>query len=70
MDDSGVHDMYKPVLSAGLGFGANRWVATLDRQCERLASALATDASTTDIGNLTLSLPSPYTIVLYSLILI
>lgn len=55
MDDSGVHDMYKPVLSAGLGFGANRWVATLDRQCERLASALATDASTTDIGNLTLS---------------
>nr|XP_029123237.1 homeobox-leucine zipper protein ROC2-like [Elaeis guineensis] len=41
VDDSGVHDMYKAVVSSGLAFGAKRWLSTLERQCERLASISA-----------------------------
>lgn len=53
VDDTLVHNIYKPLVSSGLAFGAQRWVATLDRQCERLASALATYSPTnsvTDMG--------------------
>uniref|UniRef100_A0A0D9X461 Homeobox domain-containing protein n=1 Tax=Leersia perrieri TaxID=77586 RepID=A0A0D9X461_9ORYZ len=51
-DDSMVHDLYKPVVNSGVAFGARRWVATLERQCERLASAMATAANVVggDIG--------------------
>ncbi|GER48160.1 homeobox-leucine zipper protein HDG2 [Striga asiatica] len=37
VDDRAVHNIYKPLISSGTAFGARRWVATLDRQCERLA---------------------------------
>ncbi|KAF9688296.1 hypothetical protein SADUNF_Sadunf02G0182800 [Salix dunnii] len=43
VDDRGVHNLYKQLVSSGHAFGAKRWVATLDRQCERLASAMATN---------------------------
>lgn len=46
VDDGGVHDLYKQVVSSGHAFGAKRWVATLDRQCERLASLMATIPTT------------------------
>ncbi|KAA8533755.1 hypothetical protein F0562_031272 [Nyssa sinensis] len=36
-DESAVHQLYRPLLSSGMGFGAQRWVATLQRQCECLA---------------------------------
>ncbi|XP_027103840.1 homeobox-leucine zipper protein ANTHOCYANINLESS 2 isoform X3 [Coffea arabica] len=36
-DDSNVHQSYRPLLRSGLGFGAQKWVATLERQCECLA---------------------------------
>ncbi|KAL8172476.1 hypothetical protein V2J09_024280 [Rumex salicifolius] len=36
-DESGIHHLYRPLVSAGLGFGAQRWVTTLQRQCECLA---------------------------------
>ncbi|KAK7294993.1 hypothetical protein RJT34_17894 [Clitoria ternatea] len=36
-DESQVHQLYRPLLSSGMGFGAQRWVATLQRQCECLA---------------------------------
>ncbi|KAA8539898.1 hypothetical protein F0562_026590 [Nyssa sinensis] len=36
-DESAVHHLYQPLLSSGLGFGAQRWLATLQRQCECLA---------------------------------
>lgn len=42
MDDRGVHSLYNQLVSSGHAFGAKRWIATLDRQCERLASAMAT----------------------------
>jgi len=40
-DDAMVHELYRPLVSSGLAFGARRWAAALERQCERLASAMA-----------------------------
>ncbi|KAL0428923.1 UNVERIFIED_CONTAM: Homeobox-leucine zipper protein ANTHOCYANINLESS 2 [Sesamum radiatum] len=34
---NGYSKLYRPLISAGMGFGAQRWVATLQRQCECLA---------------------------------
>ncbi|PON57028.1 Octamer-binding transcription factor [Parasponia andersonii] len=53
VDDRGVHNLYKQLVNSGHAFGAKRWVATLDRQCERLASAMATNISTGDVGVIT-----------------
>ncbi|KAF7823130.1 homeobox-leucine zipper protein HDG2 isoform X1 [Senna tora] len=53
VDERGVHDLYKQLVSCGHAFGAKRWVATLDRQCERLASSLATNIPTGDVGVIT-----------------
>ncbi|KAF7805806.1 homeobox-leucine zipper protein HDG2 isoform X1 [Senna tora] len=53
VDDRGVHNLYKQLVSSGHAFGAKRWLATLDRQCERLASALASNIPTTDVGVIT-----------------
>ncbi|XP_042053879.1 homeobox-leucine zipper protein ANTHOCYANINLESS 2-like isoform X2 [Salvia splendens] len=36
-DEGVVHQLYRPLVSSGMGFGAQRWVATLQRQCECLA---------------------------------
>ncbi|KAG0482772.1 hypothetical protein HPP92_010856 [Vanilla planifolia] len=50
VDDRSVHNIYKPLVNSGLAFGAKRWVSTLDRQCERLASVMASNMPTGDIG--------------------
>lgn len=50
VDDRGVHNLYKQLVNSGHAFGAKRWVATLDRQCERLASAMATNIPNGDVG--------------------
>ncbi|PIM98079.1 hypothetical protein CDL12_29443 [Handroanthus impetiginosus] len=50
VDDRAVHNIYKPLVNSGLAFGARRWVATLDRQCERLASVMANNISAGDVG--------------------
>lgn len=52
MDDRGVHNLYKQLVSSGHAFGAKRWIATLDRQCERLACAMATNIPTVDVGGI------------------
>lgn len=52
VDDSGIHHIYKPLVSSGLAFGAKRWLATLDRQCQRLVSAVATPIPTNDFSNM------------------
>lgn len=52
VDDRGVHSLYKQLVSSGHAFGAKRWVATLDRQCERLASAMASNVPTADVGGM------------------
>lgn len=60
MDDRAVHNIYRPLVNSGLAFGAKRWVATLDRQCERLASAMANNIPTGDIGGNTDILTVPF----------
>ncbi|XP_021907367.1 homeobox-leucine zipper protein HDG2-like [Carica papaya] len=50
VDDRGVHNLYKNLVNSGHAFGAKRWVATLERQCERLASVMATNVPTADLG--------------------
>ncbi|KAF3609774.1 hypothetical protein DY000_02044437 [Brassica cretica] len=52
-DRGGVHDLYKHMVSTGHAFGAKRWVAILDRQCERLASVMATNISSGEVGVIT-----------------
>lgn len=49
VDDRAVHNIYRPLVNAGLAFGAKRWVATLDRQCERLASSMANNIPAGDL---------------------
>ncbi|MBA0694654.1 hypothetical protein Goari_004931, partial [Gossypium aridum] len=49
VDDRAVHNIYRPVVNSGLAFGAKRWVATLDRQCERLASSMASNIPAGDL---------------------
>uniref|UniRef100_A0A6N2MB30 Homeobox domain-containing protein n=1 Tax=Salix viminalis TaxID=40686 RepID=A0A6N2MB30_SALVM len=53
VDDRGVHNLYKQLVSSGHAFGAKRWLATLDRQCERHASAMATNIPAGDVGVIT-----------------
>ncbi|XP_030544276.1 homeobox-leucine zipper protein HDG2-like isoform X3 [Rhodamnia argentea] len=53
VDHRGVHNLYRQLVGSGHAFGAKRWVATLDRQCERLASAMATHISSGDVGVIT-----------------
>ncbi|CAH8251226.1 unnamed protein product [Arabidopsis lyrata] len=53
VDDRGVHNLYKHMVSTGHAFGAKRWVAILDRQCERLASVMATNISSGEVGVIT-----------------
>ncbi|KAA3462770.1 homeobox-leucine zipper protein HDG2-like isoform X3 [Gossypium australe] len=53
VEDRGVHNLYKQLVSSGHAFGAKRWIATLDRQCERLASLMATNIPTGDAGVIT-----------------
>ncbi|CAN8246246.1 unnamed protein product [Cochlearia groenlandica] len=53
VDDRTVHHMYRPLVNSGLAFGAKRWVATLDRQCERLASSMASNIPASDLSVIT-----------------
>ncbi|KAK4782816.1 hypothetical protein SAY86_007190 [Trapa natans] len=41
VDGREVHSLYKQLVDSSLAFGAKRWVSTLDRQCQRLASSMA-----------------------------
>ncbi|GAV85584.1 Homeobox domain-containing protein/START domain-containing protein [Cephalotus follicularis] len=47
-DDSQVHQLYRPLLGCGMGFGAQRWVATLQRQCECLAILMSSAVPSRD----------------------
>jgi homeobox-leucine zipper protein len=43
-DDAMVDELYRPLARSGQAFGARRWSAALERQCERLASAMSSAA--------------------------
>ncbi|GMH21704.1 hypothetical protein Nepgr_023546 [Nepenthes gracilis] len=54
-DESCVHLLYRPLIGAGMGFGALRWLATLQRQCECLAILMSSSIRTTDHTAITAS---------------
>ncbi|RWW48168.1 hypothetical protein BHE74_00045777 [Ensete ventricosum] len=47
-EDGQVHQLYRPLLRSGLAFGAGRWVATLQRQCEGLAILMSSAITARD----------------------
>ncbi|CAM0882599.1 unnamed protein product [Alopecurus aequalis] len=46
--ESAVPSMYRAVTASGVAFGARRWVATLQLQCERMVFSVATNVPTRD----------------------
>ncbi|XP_073288662.1 homeobox-leucine zipper protein ANTHOCYANINLESS 2-like [Primulina huaijiensis] len=47
-DESLIHQLYRPLIGAGMGFGAERWIATLQRQCECLAILMSSSVPARD----------------------
>ncbi|PON50831.1 Octamer-binding transcription factor [Parasponia andersonii] len=47
-DDSGVHQIFRSFLRSCMGFGAQRWLATLQRQCECLATLISPSVANND----------------------
>ncbi|KAG4380677.1 hypothetical protein GLYMA_16G217800v4 [Glycine max] len=55
-DKTPVHRLYRNIIYSGIAFGAQRWLTTLQRMCERIACLLVTGNSTRDLGGV---IPSP-----------
>lgn len=47
-DDKGIHPCFLPLVNSGMGFGAQRWLVTLQRQCERNSRLLTSGMSSRD----------------------
>ncbi|KAH7840004.1 hypothetical protein Vadar_011223 [Vaccinium darrowii] len=52
-DESMIHHLYLPFISSGMGFGAHRWLSTLQRQSQCLAVLLSPSISTEDHTGIT-----------------
>ncbi|KZV34775.1 hypothetical protein F511_00677 [Dorcoceras hygrometricum] len=50
-DKDPVHGLYRDLIQRGVAFGAERWLSTLQRICERFACLMVTGSSTTDVGS-------------------
>ncbi|KAK8578054.1 hypothetical protein V6N13_046911 [Hibiscus sabdariffa] len=48
-----IHQIFSHIVNSGMAFGASRWLAVLERQCERIASLMARNISDTGV------IPSP-----------
>ncbi|GAB4834776.1 hypothetical protein Ancab_033044 [Ancistrocladus abbreviatus] len=48
IEEKPVHQIFNPYVNSGMAFGAQRWLAVLQRQCERVASLMARNIS--DLG--------------------
>ncbi|KAE8726567.1 Homeobox-leucine zipper protein MERISTEM L1 [Hibiscus syriacus] len=55
-DKTSIHRLYRDLVHSGLAFGAERWLATLQRMCERIACLMVSNTSTQDLGGV---IPSP-----------
>ncbi|GAV84633.1 Homeobox domain-containing protein/START domain-containing protein [Cephalotus follicularis] len=53
IEEKPVHQIFSHLVYSGMAFGAHRWLAVLQRQCERVASLMARNIS--DLG----VIPSP-----------
>lgn len=50
-EKSPTHGLYRELVDSGIAFGAQRWLATLKRMCERISCLMtAPDASTRELG--------------------
>lgn len=63
IEEKPIHQIFNNFVHSGMAFGANRWLAILQRQCERIASLMARNIS--DLGglcilSLSLSLIQPF----------
>lgn len=47
MEEGGVHHIYKPLITAGIAFGAKRWIAILNGYCQRV---LATNVASPPVA--------------------
>lgn len=45
-----IHRLYRDHINSGLAFGAERWLSTLQRTCERFARLMLSSTSTSDGG--------------------
>lgn len=52
VEDGQINNVFSSLVSSGAAFGAQRWLAVLQRQCERLASLMARNIS--DLGGITI----------------
>ncbi|CAH9093362.1 unnamed protein product [Cuscuta epithymum] len=52
-DESVVHQLYRQMIGSGMGFGAQRWLATLQRQSECLAILMSSTLTTRDPTGIT-----------------
>ncbi|CAL5184878.1 unnamed protein product [Lathyrus oleraceus] len=55
-DKNPLHRLYRNVIYSGVAFGAERWLTTLQRMCERLACLMVSANSTRDLSGV---IPSP-----------
>ncbi|KAF2296828.1 hypothetical protein GH714_006353 [Hevea brasiliensis] len=55
-DKTPTHRFYRDLVHSGMAFGAERWLATLQRLCERFACLTVSGTSTPDLGGV---IPSP-----------
>ncbi|KAG9136012.1 hypothetical protein Leryth_015888, partial [Lithospermum erythrorhizon] len=51
-----IHRLFRDVVHNGLAYGAERWIATLQRMCERFACLMVSGNSARDLGGV---IPSP-----------
>lgn len=53
-DKEPIHEMFKDSFHEGLTFGADRWITTLQRMCERFNALVEPTKSSLDLkgGNL------------------
>lgn len=48
IEEKPIHQIFDHFVHSGMAFGAHRWLAILQRQCERIASLMARNIS--DLG--------------------
>lgn len=51
-----IHRLYRDLIHSGLAFGAERWIGTLQRVCERYACLMVNSTPSHDLGGV---IPSP-----------
>lgn len=54
-DKNPTHTLFRDLIHSGQAFGAERWLSSLQRMCERFACLVITSNSTLDLGGVILS---------------